>query len=187
VARHSISATASTRVASVNRITLLVLFVICISTHEGWADIRLLAIKGATLVDVRTGRQIGNSAILVEKDRIKEVGDASSLKIPTDARVIDARGKWVIPGLIDMHVHGSARIDVPIALYVANGITVIRDMGGNVTSLRMTRQRIESGETLGPHLFYTGNVLDGSPPRGATDEFHRRFASGSKGRRRIPD
>jgi len=81
--------------------TLLVLFMISISTHEGWADITLLAIKGAALVDVRTSRQIGNSAILIEKDRIKEVGDASNLQIPTDARVIDAHGKWVIPGLID--------------------------------------------------------------------------------------
>jgi imidazolonepropionase-like amidohydrolase len=107
---------------------------------------------------------MANRIILVEKGRIKEVGDASNLRIPTDARVIDARAKWVIPGLFDMHVHGSARKDVPIALYVANGITAIRDMGGNITSLRMTRQKIESGEKLGPHLFYTGNVLDGSPP-----------------------
>jgi Amidohydrolase family len=149
---------------SLRRSALLLVLSLAISTHAGRAETTLLAIKGATLVDVHTGRRIGNSAILVEKDRIKEVGDASNLRIPTDARVIDAHGKWVIPGLIDMHVHGSSRKDVPIALYVANGITAIRDMGGNVTSLRMTRQRIESGETLGPHLFYTGNVLDGSPP-----------------------
>jgi imidazolonepropionase-like amidohydrolase len=149
---------------SLKRSTLLLVLSLAISTHAGLAGSTLLAIKGATLLDVHTGRQIGNSAILVEKDRIKKVGDASNLQIPTDARVIDARGKWVIPGLTDMHVHGSSRKDVPIALYVANGITAIRDMGGNITSLRMTRLKIESGETLGPHLFYTGNMLDGSPP-----------------------
>ena len=143
---------------------LLLVLSLAISIQAGRAETTLLAIKGATRVDVRTGHQIGNSVIIVEKDRIKEVGDASNLEIPTDARVIDARGKWVIPGLIDMHVHGSARKDVPIALYVANGITAIRDMGGNITSLRLTRQKIEAGEKLGPHLFYTGNVLDGSPP-----------------------
>jgi imidazolonepropionase-like amidohydrolase len=148
----------------VKRSTLLLLFVISISANAGSTGTTLLAIKGATLLDVRTGRQIGNSAILVEKDRIKAVGDASTIVIPTDARLIDARGKWVIPGLVDMHVHGSSRKDVPIALYVANGITAIRDMGGNITSLRMTRQKIESGEKSGPRLFYTGNVLDGSPP-----------------------
>jgi imidazolonepropionase-like amidohydrolase len=149
---------------SVKRLALLLVSSLAISIQAGRADTTLLAIKGATLLDVRNGRHIENSVILVEKDRIKEVGDASTIVIPTDARLIDARGKWVIPGLVDMHVHGSSRKDVPIALYVANGITAIRDMGSNITSLRMTRQKIESGETLGPHLFYTGNVLDGSPP-----------------------
>jgi hypothetical protein len=148
----------------VNRTTLLLLFFISVSTHTERADTTLLAIKGGTLLDVRREQQISDSVILVEKDRIRDAGDASTIVIPNGARVIDASGKWVIPGLIDMHVHGSSRKDVPIALYVANGITAIRDMGGNITALRMTQQKIESGEKLGPRLFYTGNVLDGSPP-----------------------
>jgi imidazolonepropionase-like amidohydrolase len=148
----------------VKRSTLLLLFFVSVSTHAERADTTLLALKGATLLDVRRDQQISDSVILVQKDRIKEVGNASTIVIPNDARIIDATGKWVIPGLFDMHVHGSARNEVPIALYVANGITAIRDMGGNVTSLRMTRQKIESGEKLGPHLFYTGNLLDGNPP-----------------------
>jgi hypothetical protein len=142
---------------------LLLALLISISTRTATAETALLAIEGATLLDVHTGRQIENSVILVKNDRIKEVGDASNIVFPTDARVIDARGKWVIPGLFDMHVHGSSRKDVPVALYITNGITAIRDMGGNITSLRMTRQKIETGEKLGPRLFYTGNVLDGSP------------------------
>jgi hypothetical protein len=151
------------RQRSVKGSSLLIVLLISISIHMGRTETALV-VKGATLLDVRTGRQAPNSAILIEKDRIREVGDASNLRIPTDAHVMDARGKWAIPGLIDMHVHGSARKDVPIALYVANGITAVRDMGGNITSLRITRAKIESGEPLGPRLFYTGNVLDGSPP-----------------------
>jgi hypothetical protein len=112
----------------VKRLTVLFLFLISISTYAGKADTALVAIKGATLLDVRIGRQIANSAILIEKERIKEVGDASRIVIPTDARVIDARGKWVIPGLIDMQVHGSALKEVPLALYVANGVTAVRDL-----------------------------------------------------------
>jgi hypothetical protein len=137
---------------------------ILVPVHAGRADTALLAIKGATLLDVRTGHQIEDSAILVEKDRIRQVGDASNLQIPTAACVIDARGKWVIPGLIDMQVHASASKDVPLALYVANGVTAVRDLGGNITPLRVTREKIESGEQLGPRLLYSGNVLDGSPP-----------------------
>jgi imidazolonepropionase-like amidohydrolase len=146
------------------RSTILFLFFVLISIRAGNAGTTQLVIKGATLLDVRTGQQIRESVILVEKGRIKAVGDASNIAIPSDVRVIDAREKWVIPGLFDMHVHGSARMDVPLALYVANGITAVRDMGGNITSLRLTRQKIESGEQLGPRLFYTGNVLDGNPP-----------------------
>jgi hypothetical protein len=86
-----------------------------------------------------------------------------------------------------MHVPGSSHKDVPIALYVANGVTAIRDMGGNITSLRMTRQKIESGEKLGPRLFYAGNVLDGSPPAAPPMSFIVDSPPGSKRRRRIPD
>jgi hypothetical protein len=135
------------------------------------AETGVIAVKGATLLDVSRGRQTRNSVIIVEGDRVKEVGNAADITIPTDARVIDAAGKWVIPGLIDMHVHASARKDLPIALYVANGVTAVRDMGGSITSLRMTRQKIESGEKLGPHIFYTGNILDGNPPVQPTISF----------------
>jgi Amidohydrolase family len=146
------------------RATLLLFLLISISILTGNADTTRLVIKGGVLLDVRTGQQIQESVILVENGRIKNVGVATNVVVPSDARVIDARGKWVIPGLFDMHVHGSSRNDVPLALYVANGITAVRDMGGSVTSLRLTRQKIESGEQLGPRLFYTGNVLDGNPP-----------------------
>jgi imidazolonepropionase-like amidohydrolase len=148
----------------VKQLASLLLFLFSISALPGRTETGLLAVKGATLLDVSTGQQISNSAIVVEGDRIKEVGNAANIVIAADAHVIDASGKWIIPGLIEMHVHGSARKDVPIALYLANGITAVRDMGGSITSLRMTRQKIESGEKLGPHLFYTGNLLDGSPP-----------------------
>jgi imidazolonepropionase-like amidohydrolase len=73
--------------------SLLLVLLISISIHIGRAETAPLVIKGATLLDVHSGRQIGNSAILVEKDRIKEVGDTSNIRISTDARVIDARGK----------------------------------------------------------------------------------------------
>jgi hypothetical protein len=122
-----------------------------------------LVIKGGTLVDVRTGEQIPDTLIMIEDDHITEIGRNSDIKL-SNVRVIEARDKWIIPGLFDMHVHGTARSDVPLALYVANGVTSIRDMGGNLTSLRMVRQEIESGKKLGPRLFYAGYIVDGNPP-----------------------
>jgi Amidohydrolase family len=63
-----------------------------------------------------------------------------------------------------MHVHGCSRRDVPLALYVANGVTSVRDLGGPLTLLRQTRQDLESGKRMGPRLFFAGPILDGDPP-----------------------
>ena len=62
-----------------------------------------VVIKGGTLLDVRTGQQIADSLIVIEGDRIKQVGRAPDLVVPQDAQVINAHGKWIIPGLMDMH------------------------------------------------------------------------------------
>jgi imidazolonepropionase-like amidohydrolase len=57
------------------------------------------------------------------------VAPAKEVAAPADARVVDARGRWILPGLIDMHVHRAGQPDiVPFALYVANGVTSIRDI-----------------------------------------------------------
>ena len=124
----------------------------------------LIVIKGGTLLDVHTGHPIPDSVIVVEGDRIKEVGRESEVVVPGEAQVIDARGKWIIPGLMDMHAHISGTKNLPLELYLANGVTTIRDPGGNLTLLRLARQEIESGKRPGPRLFFAGHVLDGNPP-----------------------
>src|SRR5262245_57118466 len=89
----------------------------------------VLVIQNATVIDTRTGQVVANRTVMVEGDRIRRVVPANEAATPSYARVIDARGRWVLPGLIDMHVHGSSRPDVPLELYVANGVTSIRDLG----------------------------------------------------------
>ncbi len=123
-----------------------------------------LVIKGGTLIDVHTGHQVTNSLIVVEGNRITQVGRESDIVVPRDAQVIDAHDKWIIPGLMDMHAHVSGVKNLPFELYLANGVTTIRDPGGNLTLLRLAHQEIESGKRLGPRLFFSGYVLDGNPP-----------------------
>jgi imidazolonepropionase-like amidohydrolase len=123
-----------------------------------------IVISGGTLVDVRTGQQIEDSFVLIEGSRIKQVGRAGEAAIPAGAKVIDARGKWIIPGLMDMHAHITTVKNLPWSLYLAQGVTTIRDPGGNLALLRLARQEIESGKRLGPRLFFAGQVLDGNPP-----------------------
>jgi imidazolonepropionase-like amidohydrolase len=123
-----------------------------------------LVIKGGTLIDVHTGREIANSLIVIKGDRIEQVGRDGEIAAPATARVIDARGRWIIPGLMDMHAHISGFRNLPLELYLVNGVTTIRDPGGNLTSLRLVRQEIDAGKRVGPRLFFAGYILDGNPP-----------------------
>jgi imidazolonepropionase-like amidohydrolase len=124
-----------------------------------------LVIEGGSLVDTRTGQISENGILVVEGDRIARVARVpEEAARPGHARIVDARGRWILPGLIDMHVHGSSRRDVPLALYLANGVTSVRDLGGPLTLLRQTREQLESGKRVGPRLFFAGPILDGDPP-----------------------
>src|SRR5262245_53135021 len=80
------------------------------------------------------------------------------------ATLVDLQGKWIVPGFIDMHVHGCARPDVPLELYVAMGVTSVRDLGGNLTALRLVRKEVANAARLGPRLFFAVPMLDGDPP-----------------------
>ena len=102
--------------------------------------------------------------------RISAVGSSESFAIPSNATIIDGTGKFLIPGLADMHVHltgasepsGSREFILPLLL--ANGITTVRDMGGKVEFLQALGREIAIGKRLGPQIFFTGPYLDGHPP-----------------------
>ena len=127
----------------------------------------ITAIVGGTLVNVRNGNEVENTIVLIRGDRVTDVGLAGALHTPTDARLVDAHGKWIIPGLIDMHAHLWANDDtevLPLALFLANGVTSIRDPGDSVLVMRLTKDEIESGKRIGPRMFFCGDLLDGMPP-----------------------
>jgi len=122
----------------------------------------VLALRGGTLVDVASGKEIFDSMIVIRAERIEQVG--SDISIPQGAQIVDAKGKWIIPGLIDSHAHAENPDETPFGLYLANGVTTIRNPGGNITVLRLTRERLLRGELIGPRLFFSGPLLDGMPP-----------------------
>jgi len=130
-----------------------------------------LAIVGGHLVDVQKGSEVDSSVVLTSGGRITAVGRTGEVQVPADAEVVDAHGKWVIPGLMDMHVHitnaagGAPGNPFPV-FYLANGVTTVRDTGGSITVLRLLKQDVESGRKMGPRLYFAGQVLDGNPPVG---------------------
>src|SRR5262249_33619850 len=125
-----------------------------------------VAIVGGTLIDVRNGQETQDSVVLIPGERISQVGVRGRVEIPNDADVVDVHGKWILPGLMDMHAHVSHEDSdlLPLELYLANGVTTIRDPGGYVSVSRLLARDIESGTRIGPRLFFCGDFLDGDPP-----------------------
>ncbi len=140
------------------------------------ADRPTLAITHATLIDVTTGRKLADRTIIVRNGRIASIGiDA----VPTDARVIDASGKFVIPGLWDMHAHlGNAGVatNVFFPLQIANGVTGIREMTSDcferlgcersmtIDTVRDWQRGIAAGRIVGPRIITSSPMLDGPTP-----------------------
>ena len=141
--------------------TLLVLATHVVSSAQQPAA--ALLISGATVIDVQTGASVKDRSILIEGSQIVRVGASGDVQAPPGAQAIDARGKWIIPGLMDLHAHVDSSTAL-LPLYLANGVTTIRDPSSNVTTSRLTRQQLQSGKAVGPTLFFAGTMLDGLPP-----------------------
>ena len=130
-----------------------------------------LVLRDVTVIDVAGGLALPGMTVVVVGDHIAQAGKSETVSPPAGARVVDAAGKFLIPGLWDMHVHtifgdwfpGGREIALP--LFIANGVTGIRDMGGDLDVLLQWRKEIAQGAIAGPRLVVSGEMLDGPEPR----------------------
>ena len=122
-----------------------------------------VAIDGGTLIDPAHQEVRSNVRIVIHNNRIACVGSSEACRIPDNAQRIDARNRWIMPGLVDAHVHVTEEPGPYVPLYLAFGITTVRDLGGYVDSLRALRRRIDAGAEIGPRVFFAGHPVDGSP------------------------
>lgn len=121
-----------------------------------------LAITGATLIDGRGGPPLPNAVVLLEGGRIRAAGPAASVGVPPGTATLDARGKWLLPGLWDMHAHVEQVEWGPI--YLASGITTVRDCGNELPFLTAVRDTIAAGRGIGPRILIAG-LVDGTGPQ----------------------
>jgi imidazolonepropionase-like amidohydrolase len=123
----------------------------------------MYAITDVTIVDVEKGSLIPERTVLVVKDRIDKIGLYEEVKIPQGATIIDGKGLYLIPGLVDAHVH---YYDAPVfgRVLLANGVLLVRDMGMPNEYILPLQDQLNSGNTLGPEMVATGFMLDGDPP-----------------------
>ena len=130
-----------------------------------------LVLSNVTVVDVRTGTLQPEQTVILDRNHIASVGPSKSAKYPRNAASVNCRGLFLIPGLWDMHVHlvfgdwfpGAREISLP--LFVANGVTGVREMGSELDIVQRWRNEIEAGRLIGPRIYTPGPMLDGPKPR----------------------
>jgi len=154
-------------------VTLLVLAVSIspLAQAQAPAAADLLVLTNVTVVDVQKGILAPDQTVMLARDRIYSVEPSKSAKYPPNARSINCRGLFLIPGLWDMHVHlvfgdwfPDGR-DISLPLFVANGVTSVRDMGSELDVVQGWRKEIEAGRLIGPRILSSGPMLDGPKPR----------------------
>ena len=130
---------------------------------------KILVVKGGTLIDGTGNPPLEESVIFIINGKISAVYDKGSARVPLFARTIDAEGKYLIPGLVDMHVHFLEENFCD--LFLMNGVTSVRDMGNKSEYILALRDRINAGERQGPTIFTSGYMLNNQKiPFGASEQ-----------------
>src|SRR5688572_11377030 len=119
---------------------------------------RPLVIRNARVFDARTGSVQDGMVVIIEGDRIVGVEHDAGVVPPPNAEIIDARGRMLLPGLWDMHSHGTEGL-----LNLAAGVTSVRSMGDDFESITRMRRETDEGTVIGPRVVMAG-LIDGSGP-----------------------
>lgn len=122
-----------------------------------------ITVRGGTLVDVKTGRLSPNTTVVIEGDRIVSVGPETTANA-ADGTILDANGKYILPGLIDLHVHYR---DWAAELYLNHGVTTVVDLGSPHEWIKAQKDGIQRGTIPGPRLMIGTANLDGPPADGS--------------------
>ena len=158
------------------RVVLTLVAVSCAAVMPGSARPQGLpetAITNVTVIDVAAGRAIPAQTVVISGDRIASVGDASRVAPRRGMTIVDGTGKYLIPGLWDMHGHLFSNSHKPgtddhawhFPLYIATGVTGVRDMWTNVDEIPSVRRWADdarAGRLLAPRVAVTGPMLNGA-------------------------
>jgi len=124
---------------------------------------KVIAIVGGTVIDVVNEKTMPNSVVLIENGIIQKIGKTGQVTIPANAKIIDAKGKTVLPGLWDMHAHFEQAEWGPA--YLAAGVTSVRDCGNEFGYINAIQKAIDDGKGIGPKIYKAG-IIDGKGAMG---------------------
>ncbi len=147
---------------------------------------RPIAFTHVNVIDMTGSPAQADMTVVIDGQRITGLGKQGRVQIPDNAQVINARDKYLIPGLWDMHVHEifgdwlPKNEEIIPLLFVANGVTGVRDMGGDLEPLKQWRAEIAAGKMLGPRMVISGPMLDGPVPQFPSSVQIKEAADGRK-------
>lgn len=145
-------------------VVVSLLFCRCSEKSSGTTDLPLV-ISPVNVIDAQSGLR-ENQTVIIRGQRMVQVGAAETLEIPANSTVINGNGQYLIPGLWDAHVHLTYQPDIAhrmFPLFIANGITSVRDTGGPLNEVLSWREKARKDSLNAPRVKVAGPLLDGSP------------------------
>ena len=141
-------------------------FISCNSQSSVSPAGKQIVFHSVNVIPMDKERVLSNQDVVVKDGKIVAIGDAGKMKFDKDAIIVDGQGKYLIPGLAEMHAHVPPIDDIEpmknvLSLFAVNGITTIRGMLGHPRHIEL-RAKIQSGESLGPHFYTSGPSFNGN-------------------------
>jgi Amidohydrolase family len=134
----------------------------CCQDIQPTAQTGVLAFTHVTVIDATGSPAQPGMTVVIEKGRIASIGKDAEVVVPQKAQVVDGTGKFLIPGLVDMHVHTSWDPYFIRPLMLANGVTGVRDMfSSDLPAIQRRRKEVEAGWLSGPRILAAGAIADG--------------------------
>jgi hypothetical protein len=136
-------------------------------THTSVQNVdQVTAFVNVNLIPMTEEKIIQNQTLIVKGKEIWQIGSSNVVELPEKARIIDGTGCYLMPGLVDMHAHIRVKSTLPLNLYIANGVTAIRNMDATENALGGAfildwRNQIEEGKRIGPKILTTGPIIRG--------------------------
>ncbi len=124
---------------------------------------KITAFVNVNVIPMDKEQVLERQTVLIVDDRIAKMGSMEEIEIPLKAKTIDGEGAFLLPGLADMHIHLRDTDSRHLQLYLAQGVTVVRNLGSAPNALTW-KQLVEDGKIVGPTITTTGPAINGLPP-----------------------
>jgi len=141
-----------------------------------------VAIRNVTVISMVPAAAAARATVVVRDGKIAEIGPPERIRIPEGATAVDGTGKYLIPGLFEMHAHSSKSRASSLGLYVLHGVTTLRDQGSEHAEVLRWRREVRAGTRVGPRMLIAGPYLESlrniermrrDPPESRVEPFER--------------